>query len=178
MHSAFNELVQNWCNAEDLESFEHVAKEAVDFIVGPVSFQISGIVLGLIMLQNCHPDLQDDVCIILSFRKVDLELMCPVVAHCFLGNHLPSFPGPADRRDLEYNHECSHESILSCLPELIFFQRAPLKPEAYASIKQPVLLINVGSPLNQYCSIADVCSRVSVMKVVRKNMQKGWLRNC
>jgi hypothetical protein len=49
MHSAFNELVQNWCGAEDLESFEHVAKEAVDFIVGPVSLQISVTVSDLIM---------------------------------------------------------------------------------------------------------------------------------
>lgn len=40
MYTGFEELVHNWCNAEDLESFEHVAKEGLDYVVGPVSSQI------------------------------------------------------------------------------------------------------------------------------------------
>jgi hypothetical protein len=39
VHTAFDELVDIWCNAEDLETFEHVAKEAVDLVIGPVSFR-------------------------------------------------------------------------------------------------------------------------------------------
>jgi hypothetical protein len=60
---------------------------------------------------------------------------------------------------LECNRECSRESVFSCLPKLIFFQRTPLKPEVHAYIKQPVLLIHVGSPLNQYCGIANICCK-------------------
>ncbi|KAH0587120.1 hypothetical protein H2248_005937 [Termitomyces sp. 'cryptogamus'] len=45
MHTAYDELLYSWRHAEDLEAFEHVAKEAVGFIVG----------------KNCDPDLQDDL---------------------------------------------------------------------------------------------------------------------
>ncbi|KAG6889038.1 hypothetical protein C0995_004321 [Termitomyces sp. Mi166 len=45
MHTAYDELLYSWRHAEDLESFEHVAKEAVGFIVG----------------KNCDPDLRDDL---------------------------------------------------------------------------------------------------------------------
>lgn len=43
MYTAFDELVHSWCGAEDLEAFEHVVKEAVDIIVGPVSFPVLSI---------------------------------------------------------------------------------------------------------------------------------------
>jgi len=43
--TAYDELLQSWCYANDLESFEHVGMEAVTFVVGP----------------DCHPDLQDDL---------------------------------------------------------------------------------------------------------------------
>ncbi|KAK7060144.1 hypothetical protein VNI00_000908 [Paramarasmius palmivorus] len=43
--NAFDEVMQSWCYADDLESFEHVCMEAVKFIVGP----------------NCDPDLLDDL---------------------------------------------------------------------------------------------------------------------
>ncbi|KAG6850164.1 hypothetical protein H0H93_000291 [Arthromyces matolae] len=45
VHTAYDELLHNWRHAEDLESFEHVAKEACGFIVG----------------KNCDPDLQDEL---------------------------------------------------------------------------------------------------------------------
>lgn len=35
--TAYDELMQSWCLAEDLESFEHVGMESVSFVVGPVS---------------------------------------------------------------------------------------------------------------------------------------------
>ncbi|KAJ7067934.1 alpha/beta-hydrolase [Mycena amicta] len=35
IYSAYSELVQTWCFAEDLESYEHVANEAVTFTLGP-----------------------------------------------------------------------------------------------------------------------------------------------
>lgn len=34
--TAYDELTNNWARAEDLEAFEHVAKESVAFLVGPV----------------------------------------------------------------------------------------------------------------------------------------------
>ncbi|KDQ64989.1 hypothetical protein JAAARDRAFT_245121 [Jaapia argillacea MUCL 33604] len=41
----FDEMFQSWCYAEDLESFEHAANEAVTFLAGP----------------KCDPDLQDEL---------------------------------------------------------------------------------------------------------------------
>lgn len=35
--TAYDEMMQSWCCAEDLESFEHVAMESVTFVVGAVS---------------------------------------------------------------------------------------------------------------------------------------------
>ncbi|KAG6833621.1 hypothetical protein H0H87_004248 [Tephrocybe sp. NHM501043] len=43
--SAYDELMHNWRHAEDLETFEHVAKESVAALVG----------------KKCDPDLQDDL---------------------------------------------------------------------------------------------------------------------
>uniref|UniRef100_A0A0W0G494 Putative alpha/beta-hydrolase n=1 Tax=Moniliophthora roreri TaxID=221103 RepID=A0A0W0G494_MONRR len=43
--NAFDEVMQSWCYADDLESFEHVCMEAVKFMVGP----------------SCDPDLLDDL---------------------------------------------------------------------------------------------------------------------
>lgn len=39
-HTAQDDLLQTWYNAEDLEAFEHVAKEAVEYLVGPVSISL------------------------------------------------------------------------------------------------------------------------------------------
>lgn len=36
VHTAYDELLYSWRHADDLETFEHVAKEAVGFIVGKV----------------------------------------------------------------------------------------------------------------------------------------------
>lgn len=35
--TGLEELLQSWCCASDLESFEHIAKEATRFVAGPVS---------------------------------------------------------------------------------------------------------------------------------------------
>ncbi|KAJ7122848.1 Alpha/Beta hydrolase protein [Mycena epipterygia] len=35
VYTAYDEMVQSWCFAEDLESYEHVAMEAVTFTLGP-----------------------------------------------------------------------------------------------------------------------------------------------
>ncbi|KAF5388219.1 hypothetical protein D9615_000056 [Tricholomella constricta] len=43
--TAYDELLNNWCCAEDLESFEHVAKESVVFLLG----------------QDCDSDIRDDL---------------------------------------------------------------------------------------------------------------------
>ncbi|TRM68532.1 alpha/beta-hydrolase [Schizophyllum amplum] len=45
VYTAYDEMVASWAGAEDLESLEHVAMEAVTFLVG----------------QDCDPDLQDDI---------------------------------------------------------------------------------------------------------------------
>ncbi|KAJ7283373.1 Alpha/Beta hydrolase protein [Mycena rebaudengoi] len=45
IYTAYDELVQTWCFAEDLETYEHVTMEAVNFIAGA----------------DCHPDLRDDI---------------------------------------------------------------------------------------------------------------------
>ncbi|KAJ7672870.1 Alpha/Beta hydrolase protein [Mycena rosella] len=45
IYTAHDELVQTWCFAEDLESYEHVAMEAVTFTLGP----------------GTPPDLRDDL---------------------------------------------------------------------------------------------------------------------
>ncbi len=34
--TAFHELLQSWCFATDLESFEHAGKEGARIIIGPV----------------------------------------------------------------------------------------------------------------------------------------------
>ena len=36
MYTAYDEMIASWCGAEDLESLEHVAMEAVTFLVGQV----------------------------------------------------------------------------------------------------------------------------------------------
>ncbi|KAL1721333.1 Alpha/Beta hydrolase protein [Schizophyllum commune] len=46
VYTAYDEMIASWCGAEDLESLEHVAMEAVTFLVGQ---------------QECDPDLQDDI---------------------------------------------------------------------------------------------------------------------
>ncbi|TFK74449.1 alpha/beta-hydrolase [Pluteus cervinus] len=46
--TAYDELMQSWCCAEDLESFEHVGMESVTFVVGP-------------NVQECDVDLQDEL---------------------------------------------------------------------------------------------------------------------
>jgi len=89
-HSGHDELLNNWCNAEDLEAFEHVAKEAVEFVVGP----------------GCDPDLQDELIYY-------WEMTVP--------------PSEAQR-------------VAHALNTLL--NRAPLRPDVHASIKQPVLLIH------------------------------------
>ncbi|KAJ8086110.1 hypothetical protein AAF712_008282 [Marasmius tenuissimus] len=43
--NAYDEVMQSWCYADDLESFEHVCMEAVKFIIGP----------------NCDANLLDDL---------------------------------------------------------------------------------------------------------------------
>jgi len=43
--NAYDEIMQTWCYAEDLESFEHVTMEASRFLIGP----------------DCDPDLRDDL---------------------------------------------------------------------------------------------------------------------
>ncbi|KAJ7638448.1 Alpha/Beta hydrolase protein [Roridomyces roridus] len=45
IYTAYDELIQTWCFAEDLESYEHVTMEAVALTVGP----------------NTHPDIRDDL---------------------------------------------------------------------------------------------------------------------
>ncbi|KAJ7477146.1 Alpha/Beta hydrolase protein [Mycena galericulata] len=45
VYTAYDELVQTWCFAEDIESYEHVAMEAVTFTLGP----------------DTHPDMRDDL---------------------------------------------------------------------------------------------------------------------
>lgn len=66
MHAAHQELLDNWCDARDLETFEHVAKEAVDFVAGPVSirFRVLSRARHLFLYQNCDIELQDQVCIV------------------------------------------------------------------------------------------------------------------
>ncbi|KAF9468857.1 alpha/beta-hydrolase [Collybia nuda] len=43
--TAYDELMHNWCNAEDIETFEHIAKESIELIVGP----------------DCSEDLRDEL---------------------------------------------------------------------------------------------------------------------
>ncbi|KAJ6538953.1 Alpha/Beta hydrolase protein [Mycena capillaripes] len=45
IYTAYDELIQTWCFAEDLESYEHVVMEAVNFTFGP----------------DTHPDLRDEL---------------------------------------------------------------------------------------------------------------------
>ncbi|KAJ7667607.1 Alpha/Beta hydrolase protein [Mycena polygramma] len=45
IYTAYDELIQTWCFAEDLESYEHVAMEAVTFTFG----------------SDTHPDLRDEL---------------------------------------------------------------------------------------------------------------------
>ncbi|KAF9268306.1 alpha/beta-hydrolase [Marasmius fiardii PR-910] len=45
VYNALDEVMQSWCYADDLESFEHVCMEAVKIMVGP----------------NCEPELLDDM---------------------------------------------------------------------------------------------------------------------
>lgn len=37
MFSAYDEVLQAWCFAEDLDSFEHAGKEAAQWLAGSVS---------------------------------------------------------------------------------------------------------------------------------------------
>lgn len=41
--AAYDELMHSWCFADDLESFEHVANETTEFIVGPVRIKYSSV---------------------------------------------------------------------------------------------------------------------------------------
>ncbi|KAF8221956.1 alpha/beta-hydrolase [Tricholoma matsutake] len=98
MYTGFEELVHNWCNAEDLESFEHVAKEGLDYVVGP----------------DCDADLQDEL---IAFWEINMP------------------PSQAVR--------------ITAIRNTIA-NRTPLKPEVYATIRQPVLLIH--GERNEACS--------------------------
>ncbi|RDB20549.1 hypothetical protein Hypma_012458 [Hypsizygus marmoreus] len=88
--TAYDELMHNWCHAEDLEAFEHVAKESVAFIVGP----------------TCDPDLKDEL---IAFWETNMP----------------------PRKRLRIAETLG-----------VLMNRTPLKPEVYATITQPVLLIH------------------------------------
>lgn len=61
--NAYDEIMQTWCYAEDLESFEHVAMEASRFLVGAVraSFLSRFPSYTDFCRKDCDPDLRDDV---------------------------------------------------------------------------------------------------------------------
>lgn len=76
MLTAYDELVHNWCNAEDLEAVEHVAKEAVTFIAGP----------------NCEADLQDDLIAYWEVAMLQSRMLRVVETLCVLMNRQPLTP--------------------------------------------------------------------------------------
>ncbi|GLB33430.1 putative alpha beta-hydrolase [Lyophyllum shimeji] len=74
--TAYDELMHNWCSAEDLEAYEHVAKEAVTFVVGP----------------QCEADLQDDL---IAYWEITMppQKIAPVVETlCVLMHRQPVPP--------------------------------------------------------------------------------------
>lgn len=59
--NAYDELLQLWCYAEDLDSFEHAGSEVVTFMTGEVSCLFHYGERSLIWPQTDNTDLQDDV---------------------------------------------------------------------------------------------------------------------
>ncbi|TFK43302.1 Alpha/Beta hydrolase protein [Crucibulum laeve] len=88
--TALDEILQTWCFADDIESFQHSGMECINLLIGP----------------DCDPDLQDEI---IAYWETTIP--------------------PRQR------HRAAETVAL-------LMNRTPMKPEAYALIKQPVLLIH------------------------------------
>lgn len=104
--------MQSWCYADDLDAFEHVAMEAVTFIVGKVCRKYLGCFNYLFArIQDCDPDLQDDVCllVVVDIRGNGMPAVDRFLAACMSSDEEATDSGTAQRP-----HECMCLFVISC----------------------------------------------------------------
>lgn len=108
VYTAYNELMHSWCHAEDLEAFEHVAKESVGFVVGPVRPILLHPMLEPVLKQSYVRT------VIPTFKMMYVlktNSMCLShirdAAHCFLGNEFATFPATTNSRNPWRFNECT-----------------------------------------------------------------------